>query len=535
MLTQTITEPSSSQSFTDVNGLQIVGSTVSDKDWDQHVGGGHLRADLSQLNDRDTSAAITFQWYADDLAISGATTSDLILEDYNISPETIYLLASYSTLSGEQVTVTSPTLEQGDWRIFSGGEDGTIAGSNPAPFMETYSFSNSSRTHNGDGWYEDRILASDTHSITSVGAAEVGLSAIEGDSIIRIAATDGSKRSELGNRNWNTRLQENHDLYFAESLYLPKEEWDVVTQYSTLIFQHKQYPGADPNFEVRLSNEGDYKLFVQSPYGHYGLTGDKHNDHTIATLSPDTWHDLKIHLTPSQDDSLGQVTIYLDGETIFSETGTNLNDRDNTNDSFLKLGMYTNIEDSRHYYVDSVEMSTFIRSTVSDWAAGAGSENTDLQTPSSVNISIADLAPTGLALEFVALNTSSKIANAVNGTFDFSNLDTFSHIVLESSAYIPDISISDVVSSLKHIVGLSTLEGAALHAADVDNDDTVAIADVISQLKHIVGLETLNTFDLVDPTGRRLTEITESRTDVKMVLNGDVDLSTALNSEYVYL
>ena len=367
---QTITEPSSSQSFTDVNGLQIVGSTLNDKDWNQHVGGGHLRADLSQLNDQDTSTAVTFQWYADDLAISGATASDLVLEDYNISSEAIYLVATYSTLSGEQVTVTSPTLEQGDWRIFSGGEDGTISGSNPAPFMETYSFSNSSSTHNGDGWYEGRIPASDTHSITSVGAAEVGLSAIEGDSIIRIAATEESKRAELGNRNWNTRVQENQDLYISEKIYLPKEEWDVVTQYSTIIFQHKQYPGADPNFELRLSNKGDYKLFVQSHYGHYGLTGAKHNDHTIATLSPDRWHDLKIHLTPSQDDSLGQLTIYLDGETVFSETGTNLNDRDNTNDSFLKLGMYTNIEDSRHYYVDAVEMSTFLPSTVSDWVTG---------------------------------------------------------------------------------------------------------------------------------------------------------------------
>lgn len=512
--------------------LHILGSTVNDKDWDQHVGGGHLRADLSQLNDQDTSTAVTFQWYSDDIAIVGATASDLILEDYHISPEAIYLVATYSTLSGEQVTLTSPTLEQGDWRIFSGGEDGTISGSNPAPFMETYSFSNSSRTHYGDGWYEDRILASDTHSITSIDASAVGLYAIEGDSIIRIAATDGSKRAELGNRNWNTRLQENQDLYFAESLYLPKEEWDVVTQYSTLIFQHKQYPGADPNFELRLSNEGDYKLFVQSPYGHYGLTGDKHDDHTIATLSPDTWHDLKIHLTPSQDDSLGQVTIYLDGETIFSETGTNLNDRDNTSDSFLKLGMYTNIEDSRHYYVDSVEMSTFIRSTASDWVAGVGSENTDLQSPASVKLIIAEDIPTGLALEFVGSSASSKTATADNGIFDYLNLGTFSHVVLESSTYSADIAISDVISSLKHIVGLETLDGAALHAADVDNDDTVAIADIISQLKHIVGLETLNTFDLVDTTGARVTEITEATTELQLVLNGDVDLSTTLTADY---
>ena len=109
----------------------------------------------------------------------------------------------------------------------------------------------------------------------------------------------------------------------------------------------------------------------------------------------------------------------------------------------------------------------------------------------------------------------------------------FSHVVLESSTYRADIAISDVISSLKHIVGLETLDGAALHAADVDNDDTVAIADVISQLRHIVGLETLNTFDLVDTAGERVTEITVETTDLQIVLNGDVDLSTALASEYI--
>ena len=49
--------------------------------------------------------------------------------------------------------------------------------------------------------------------------------------------------------------------------------------------------GSDPNFEIRLSNLGEYKLYVRSPYSHYGLTGQKVTDYPIATLSPDTWHD----------------------------------------------------------------------------------------------------------------------------------------------------------------------------------------------------------------------------------------------------
>ena len=376
--------------------LQILGSTVNDKDWDQHVGGKHLKADLSQLTDRDTTKTIAYQWYADDVAVNGATSRDFKLEEHSINSEAIHLVATYTTLSGKQRIATSPTVNQLDWRIFSGGEDGTVEGDNPTPFMETYSFSNSSATHGGGGWYEDGYQASDTHSIRSTTASELGLSTDEGSKILKIAATSGSKRAELGNRNWNTRIQEDQDAYISEKIYLPKEEWDPVTKYSTIIFQHKQYPGADPNFELRLSNAGDYKLYARSPYGHYGLkkvNGKyKHDQYLIATLTPDSWHDLKIHLTPSQDSNKGQITIYLDGEEIFSEKGANLNEKDKTTDSFLKLGMYTQILDDRHYFVDAVEMATFLPSTVNAWVSGTRTDTTE-PTPEPTPAPNPELSP----------------------------------------------------------------------------------------------------------------------------------------------
>ena len=106
----------------------------------------------------------------------------------------------------------------------------------------------------------------------------------EGDYILRLhgdSSNYGSstpksytKRVELGNRDWNTRAFPDRDVYISASVYLPSDAWDQVTRYSTIMFQHKQYPGSDPNFELRLSNEGDYRLYVQSPYQHYGLSGD---------------------------------------------------------------------------------------------------------------------------------------------------------------------------------------------------------------------------------------------------------------------
>jgi hypothetical protein len=107
-----------------------------------------------------------------------------------------------------------------------------------------------------------------------------------------------------------------------------------------------------------------------------------HDHKTIATLTPNFWHDLKIHLTPSQDSESGQITIYLDGKVIFSGNGSNLNDKDNTNDSFLKLGMYTNIYDDRHFFLDAVEMTTYLLRSVADWVS---STPTDIDSPSFVS------------------------------------------------------------------------------------------------------------------------------------------------------
>ena len=151
-----------------------------------------------------------------------------------------------------------------------------------------------------------------------------------------------------------------------------------------------------------------------------------------------------------------------------------------------------------------------------------------------ISITLGSSAPTGVELSFVSSTAEDAVVTALNGQLDYSTVTTFTHVTLEEGSYTADIAISDVISSLKHIVGLETLTGAGLIAADVDNDGEVAIADVISQLKHIVGLETLNTFDAVDTGGNQITEITAQTSDIQLILNGDVDLSTALNAEYLY-
>lgn len=386
-------EPSgSSVTTTSTGDLRLLGSL------DQEVSGtgtgGTVALDLSRVSGVDATKAISYKWFANGIEVSGATSSSIKLDSYDLSTESIHADVTYTNTSGQLVTLTSDTFKNHDWRIFSGGEDGSVAGENPSPFWETYSYNDNSVTHEKVNGVETRFTASAVHSVTSALATDYGISAREGDYILRFhgdssnygSSTDKSftKRVEIGNRDWNTRSFPDEAMFVSASILLPKAEWDPVTLYSTILFQQKQYPGADPNFELRLSNEGDYKLYAQSAYGHYNLSGDAHDDHLIATLSPDTWHDLRIHLVPSQDASKGYINIYLDGVSIFEKTGTNLNDRDNTDFTFLKMGMYTNIRDDRTIFFDAVEMTNSLETSVGEWATnGVNAPSISIQAPSN--------------------------------------------------------------------------------------------------------------------------------------------------------
>ena len=97
-----------------------------------------------------------------------------------------------------------------------------------------------------------------------------------------------------------------------------------------------------------------------------------------------------------------------------------------------------------------------------------------------------------------------------------------------SHQYSSGIDLSDVGSSLRHFVGLNTLTGQSLQAADVDNDGSVSLSDVGTSLRAYVGLTTINTFDLVDSGGNRVTEVgSSSESTLYLVENGDVSLDGA--------
>ena len=95
----------------------------------------------------------------------------------------------------------------------------------------------------------------------------------------------------------------------------------------------------------------------------------------IATLKPDTWHDIKLHLVPSKSNDIGYINIYLDEQSIFEAKGKNLR-KDATSDlSLFKVGMYTNIRDERSYFMDSIEMASYLPGSISNWVAGKDSDS----------------------------------------------------------------------------------------------------------------------------------------------------------------
>ena len=125
------------------------------------------------------------------------------------------------------------------------------------------------------------------------------------------------------------------------------------------------------------------------------------------------------------------------------------------------------------------------------------------------------------------LDSNLLQVSSETGYFDLQG-SSISAIELDFSMHTSDIDIGDVISNLRHIVGLDTLTGKEALAADVDNDTNIDISDVISQLRHIVGLDEINTFDVVNSEGNEVGNTLADQTSVELILNGDVDLSTEL-------
>jgi len=393
--------------------------------------GETIVSDTSILSDEDGLGGFSYQWYADGVAVSNQTAQSLTLTANEIG-KNIHAVISYTDGAGNATDVNSVTRNHSNFHMFTGGEDGYISGINPTPFVESYSINGSSSVEQNSV----PITASNLHNITSVNATW----AREGDSVIRFygdgseygTSNDWSYRVELANSDWSTKFTNGEETYYSSSFYAPSEEWDPVTDYSTVITQYKQYGGGNPNFEIRLSNKGDYKLTTKS---HYHFTSTDSEGDTLATITPDTWNDLKIYVKQSKATD-GEYKVWLNGELVFSHVGQTM--YHSADDGYLKFGMYTEIRDERTLYFDAVELSDHIDVSMDVWATdrnhlptvsfSGATNNQQIASGSALNLSVTAADPAGDKLyssghitQVELLDNATVISTDTSSSFSFDN------------------------------------------------------------------------------------------------------------------
>ena len=126
------------------------------------------------------------------------------------------------------------------------------------------------------------------------------------------------------------------------------------------------------------------------------------------------------------------------------------------------------------------------------------------------------------------------------GELQINEIYSFDSIkITNTENYSQSINISDAIDVLRHIVDLQeiTQGSSAFHAADVNNDGNINISDAIDILRHIVDLEAIDTFDLIDSDGNRVTQLDANASGEPptwtIVANGDVDMSGSFADDYV--
>jgi hypothetical protein len=157
---------------------------------------------------------------------------------------------------------------------------------------------------------------------------------------------------------------------------------------------------------------------------------------------------------------------------------------------------------------------------------------------SSTSSTITKLKDVSINLWEDGSDTGSSVA-VDTGEISIDSTVTFDEVKLSANAYDFDIKIADAIDVLRHIVRLEefTSGSAGFHAADVNNDGSIEIGDAIDVLRHIVKLETIDTFDIIDSDGNRVTQLDANSSGEAptwtIVANGDVDMSGGFVDDYV--
>ena len=163
--------------------------------------------------------------------------------------------------------------------------------------------------------------------------------------------------------------------------------------------------------------------------------------------------------------------------------------------------------------------------------AASSSSNLDFKQIS--DSSSVELYLSGTKVETLSASSSGVATAKAVSAYDsakVSNISDFSTNLAVSggSAASNPITLGDVLAQLKHIIGMTPLEGNAAAAADSNNSGAIDLGDVLANLKHIIGMTPIDTFDIVTSHGLITDKMnTDSNGEVSLVINGDADQSHA--------
>ena len=163
-----------------------------------------------------------------------------------------------------------------------------------------------------------------------------------------------------------------------------------------------------PNFGLRLSNEGDYKLIIESMlFDDYPY---------VATLKPDQWHDIKIHSKQSKGND-GEVNIWIDNQLAWEYDGPTMYYSDDA--GYISFGMYTEIREDRKFYVDAIEQTDHLYgvNSLEEWSQLSPGANPATPGPTAPTFSSATTSTDGTK---VILTYSEALTSTTAQTSDFS-------------------------------------------------------------------------------------------------------------------
>ena len=262
--------------------------------------------------------------YADLIAV-GTASSKTFSDNLVDNGGTVYVGV---LVNAETIIAVNPTILDADWET---GE--WTSGDSPPP---VFSFQ-----LEGDDPQPITTVTNSTHYIKAASTY-----ARTGDWSLEVFAQPDSKRSEIAYIDTPYRFSPGSEFYYSLS-YRPDDGWATNTSpYSIILTQWKNF-SSGPHAVFRLRNNAAREAFFMS-----AVTGS--TQHELGTLPVDEWTDF-IFYFKFETGTSGATKIWKNGELILSLTGATLF---NSNNGYMKLGMYTEINHPRIVHFDDVRIGT---------------------------------------------------------------------------------------------------------------------------------------------------------------------------------